>query len=184
MAAVPLDNSIFNWHGNLRGPENSVFKGGVFHVSITFPPNYPVSPPTITLFSDVPHPNVFGRSLCLDMLVKKNSKDAQLHEGWTSAYSVEGILVQLQSFLFDVHQNAEFSVDNKGNRIIDAKFKKAVDDANAFKCSECNHRGPIEPYPKFHDKDTEPEEYVVVREPKKLLEDEMMCFHSRTRLAE
>jgi len=47
VTAAPLDNSIFEWHGNLRGPENSAFKGGVFHISMTFPQNYPCSPPTV-----------------------------------------------------------------------------------------------------------------------------------------
>jgi len=63
-------------------------------------------------------------------------------------------------------------------------FKKAVEEANAFKCTECNHRGPIEPYPKFHEKDQEQESYVILRDPKKMLEEEFLCFHSRTRLAE
>lgn len=59
-----------------------------------------------------------------------------------------------------------------------------MEDANAFKCTECSHRGPIEPYPKFHDKDQDEEQYVVLREPKEMLRDEFFCYHSRTRLAE
>lgn len=48
--------------------------------------------------SDLPlHPNVFGRTLCLDMLQARNANQAT---GWTSAYSVLSIVVQLQSFLF------------------------------------------------------------------------------------
>jgi ubiquitin-protein ligase len=70
VTACPLDNSIFKWHGNLRGPEGSAFKGGVFHVSIEFPQNYPVSPPDVKLFTEIPHPNVFGKTICLDMLQK------------------------------------------------------------------------------------------------------------------
>lgn len=34
VTAAPSDNSIFEWCGNLRGPENSAFKGGVFHIHI------------------------------------------------------------------------------------------------------------------------------------------------------
>ena len=77
VTAAPLDNSIFEWHGNLRGPENSAFKGGVFHIALTFPQNYPCSPPTVRLMTSIPHPNVFGKSLCLDMLQKSNSKTAE-----------------------------------------------------------------------------------------------------------
>ena len=63
-------------------------------------------------------------------------------------------------------------------------YKKAVEEANAYKCTECSHRGPIEPYPKFHEKDQDEESYVVLRDPKKMLEDEFTCFHSRTKLSE
>lgn len=68
VSAAPLDDNFFVWHANLRGPEQSAYYGGVFHLSIAFPQNYPLSPPTISLKTEVPHPNVFGRSLCLDML--------------------------------------------------------------------------------------------------------------------
>ena len=37
VTAAPRDNSVFEWCGNLRGPDSSAFKGGVFHISITFP---------------------------------------------------------------------------------------------------------------------------------------------------
>lgn len=57
-----------------------------------------MSPPSITLFTDVTHPNVFGKTLCLDMLEGSGKR----YEGWTSAYTVESILIQLQSFLFEV----------------------------------------------------------------------------------
>ena len=68
-------------------------------MEITFPDNYPVSPPSIRLFTKVPHPNVFGTTLCLDMLQPGGNA---WYEGWTSAYTAESILIQLQSFLFEV----------------------------------------------------------------------------------
>jgi ubiquitin-conjugating enzyme E2 J1 len=37
VAARPLSNSLYQWHGNLRGPEGSQFEGGVFHIEINFP---------------------------------------------------------------------------------------------------------------------------------------------------
>lgn len=64
------------------------------------------------------------------------------------------------------------------------KFKKAVEEANAFKCPKCSHRGPIEPYPKFHEKDQDEDSYVVLRDPKKMLEEEFLCYHSKTKLSE
>ena len=40
-----LENSLFLWHGNLRGPKDTPYEGGVFHLEIEIPENYPNSPP-------------------------------------------------------------------------------------------------------------------------------------------
>jgi ubiquitin-protein ligase len=53
VSARPLSSSLYTWHGNLRGPVGSPFEGGVFHIEITFPQNYPVSPPSIRLFTAI-----------------------------------------------------------------------------------------------------------------------------------
>lgn len=102
VAAVPMDDDLFTWHANIKGPDHTVYAGGVFHMVITFPQNYPVSPPSINLSTTLPHPNVFGNTLCLDMLQPRTGKSQ--YEGWNSAYTVESILIQLQSFLFEGHR--------------------------------------------------------------------------------
>jgi hypothetical protein len=66
-----------------------------------------------------------------------------------------------------------------------AKYKKAVDEANAYKCPTTPHRGALEPWPKFNEKEQDIDEYVLVdADEKDLLRGEFLCFHSRTRLAE
>lgn len=72
VSAEPLSNSLYTWHGNLRGPVGTPFEGGVFHFELVFPNNYPVSPPTIRAFTTIPHPNVFGTTICLDILDANN----------------------------------------------------------------------------------------------------------------
>lgn len=99
VSAAPRDNNFYVWCANIRGPENTAYEGGVFHLEITFPQNYPLSPPSIKLSTPIPHPNVFGTTLCLDML--QPSGEAW-YQGWCSAYTVESVLMQLQSFLFEV----------------------------------------------------------------------------------
>ena len=113
VSAAPTDNDFFTWHANLRGPETSAFYGGVFHLEIVFPKNYPCSPPTIRLMTEIPHPNVFGSNICLDMLQPKN-KSSGWYDGWSSAYSVESILIQLQSFLFEVPRIKRDFTDRTG----------------------------------------------------------------------
>ena len=100
VSAKPLDNDMFKWHANIKGPDTSAFYGGVFHLEIIFPQNYPCAAPSVRLMTEVPHPCVSSRMIKLDMLENKK-KDAGWYEGWSSAYTVESILIQLQSFLFE-----------------------------------------------------------------------------------
>lgn len=72
---------------------------------IKFPDNYPEAPPKVNLCTVIEgHPNVFDWGeeypyICLDMLKGHTSKTP--YEGWSSAYSVLSLLLQLQSFLFE-----------------------------------------------------------------------------------
>ena len=32
ISALPMENNLYEWHGNLRGPAGSPWAGGVFHI--------------------------------------------------------------------------------------------------------------------------------------------------------
>ena len=64
------------------------------------------------------------------------------------------------------------------------KYKKAVDEANAYKCDKCKHKGPIEPYPAFNTKETDLESFVMLKDAKTLLAEEFVCYHTRARVPE
>ena len=110
IAAEPLneDTNMFEWHANLVGPPQSSYEDICFHFKIKVPQNYPAAPPKIEICSYFEHPNVFGKWICLDMLVGEwipDDRKTQSHKdvgyGWTPAYGIQSILVQLQAFLFD-----------------------------------------------------------------------------------
>jgi len=42
VSAAPTDDDFFTWHANIRGPETTAFYGGVFHLEIKFPKDYPM----------------------------------------------------------------------------------------------------------------------------------------------
>ncbi|KAH7355126.1 hypothetical protein BKA65DRAFT_234302 [Rhexocercosporidium sp. MPI-PUGE-AT-0058] len=63
---------------------------GPMHLTIDFPKDFPLSPPRIRMDSDVHHPNIFGSYICASIL---NTK-----EGYTPAYTLKGIAIQLLSF--------------------------------------------------------------------------------------
>jgi ubiquitin-protein ligase len=169
VTARPTDKDIFTWRGNLRGPEGTPYHGGVFHIEIKFTELYPTEPPTIRLMTPLTHPNVFGTSICLDML---NSKDRVLYQGWTSGYTVESILIQLQSFLFE-----------KPPKDSEEKIKEEVKLANEFKDLAINHKGPLSPYPPFNHKEKDLDNFILDMKDMDLLEQETVCFYTRLRLS-
>jgi ubiquitin-protein ligase len=87
-----MHDDMYTWHGNLRGPEDSAWKGGVFHFTMSIPRNYPVSPPSINLCTPIPHPNVFGNTICVDFL-QSNTVNGLYESGWVPAYTIEAMLL-------------------------------------------------------------------------------------------
>lgn len=174
VAARPQHGNMYLWHANLRGPEGTPYEGGVFHLTMTFSTKYPDEPPIIRLSTPIPHPNVFGSELCLDML-EKNRK--VLYQGWTSAYSVLSILIQLQSFLF------ETPVDYKKHR---KAYTDAVRQANELVIEDIGHNGPLSPWPPFISREVENnlENYKIKKTEKELIYEELVCFHTKLSIAE
>ncbi|KAK0119666.1 hypothetical protein ONS95_011103 [Cadophora gregata] len=63
---------------------------GNMHLTIDFPTSFPLAPPRIRMDSDVHHPNIFGSYICASIL--------NTEEGYTPAYTLKGIAIQLLSF--------------------------------------------------------------------------------------
>jgi ubiquitin-protein ligase len=106
-AACPLLTSdgdiadLFEWHVNIMST-NGALRGTPFHFIMKFPKNYPDRAPKVTPATYIAHPNVFGDYICLDILTMSEETTTTAYRGWTNAYTVSSILVQLQSFLFEV----------------------------------------------------------------------------------
>ncbi|TFL07578.1 ubiquitin-conjugating enzyme E2 [Pterulicium gracile] len=85
------DGNLFEWAGTIEGPNETIYAGLSFRIKILFPPNYPYVPPAITFETPCYHPNfdLTSGGICLDILQDK----------WSAVYSVQTILLSLQSLL-------------------------------------------------------------------------------------
>ncbi|KAJ3379292.1 hypothetical protein HDU84_006798 [Entophlyctis sp. JEL0112] len=89
----PLESNLLEWHYLITGPDDSPYKGGMYWGKLTFPPDYPFSPPSIQMITPSGRfkPSV---RLCLSM--------SDYHpETWCPGWNVGAILTGLLSFMLE-----------------------------------------------------------------------------------
>ncbi|KAF0976756.1 hypothetical protein FDP41_004051 [Naegleria fowleri] len=191
--ACPVsEKNLFTWHCNLKG--YGAYEGGIFHIIMNFPQEYPQKPPTITLCTRIEHPNVFGNTVCLDML-QENS--GEKYSGWSTAYTVQSILVQLQAFLFeaDVSRVLANIQDPKTYEQKKKEWHSAVKWSVEQSRNYCDrsitpyHLPPHKPYPNFPE-DAEETKHLFVENKEQstksseeieaiAAKSELVCFFTR-----
>ncbi|CAB9502388.1 enzyme E2 2 [Seminavis robusta] len=142
ISAAPT-SSIFEWHCNLR-PDHGPYASTIIHLILQFTEDYPHKPPRVKLCSWMNHPNVFsGGYICLDMIQPWGQRYPQPYTGWTSAYSVLSLLLQLQSFLFaeNIPQIYGTAKGLLGGRRSKGKIGDAIHRAQQFTCAVYTHDG-------------------------------------------
>ena len=93
-AGLVDESNLFRWTATLLGPVDSPYAGGVFHLDIVVPTDYPFKPPHIKFTTKVYHPNINAQGgICLDIL-----KDQ-----WTPALSIAKVLLSIVSLLTDAN---------------------------------------------------------------------------------
>ena len=119
----------------------------MWHFTITIPEQYPTKAPRARLCTYMDHPNVYGAWICLDMLEdqwipdSRTQSKADKYCGWTTAYTMHAVLLQLQAFLTDKAK------DGRGKRRGQVDYMRSS--AKKFTCKECGHRQshPVPPLP-------------------------------------
>ena len=69
--AVPKnENDVRFLFGTIKGPEDTVYEGGVFNIDIQIPSSYPFEPPKMKFITKIWHPNISSQTgaICLDIL--------------------------------------------------------------------------------------------------------------------
>lgn len=90
VSAFPEGENFFKWIGTINGPDDTVYKGQKYKLSLEFPNSYPYTAPVVKFITPCFHPNVdLSGAICLDILKEK----------WSALYDVRTILLSIQSLL-------------------------------------------------------------------------------------
>ena len=87
------DADIRKVEGFIRGPPDTPYENGIFHLSIRLPNEYPFKPPQVTFVTKIYHPNIrtTGGYICLDVLA----------QAWSPTMTLKSMLLSLQLLLQD-----------------------------------------------------------------------------------
>ena len=87
-SAGPEEDDLSMWAAQIVGPVGTPYEGGLFELSIRFPPSYPFVPPSIKFTTRIYHCNISSSGeICLDIL----------KENWSPALTICKVLLSICS---------------------------------------------------------------------------------------
>ncbi|KXX74763.1 SUMO-conjugating enzyme ubc9 [Madurella mycetomatis] len=96
------------------------------HLSVFFHDRYPLSPPRVRMDTSIIHPNVFSGYICASIL--------NTHEGYTPAYTLKGIAIQLLSFF------GSDSLEQAHGGTVDLGQFRGMTAYQPYHCRQCHFR--------------------------------------------
>jgi len=145
--------------------------------------------PSATVLSPLPHPHVIQGKICLDILsdyesyfrnMDNNNRVNTKGVGWSSAYTVQTLLVQLQAFLMELD-------DEEGKITLGpylSQIPEAVKASKNFKCDSCPHQ-PAAPWPPLPGLEAALAPHPVASSSElDIIKSELICYHNRTSFTE
>jgi len=111
-----MNENVFEWNVALTVLNtDSLYHGGYFKAKMTFPKNYPYSPPDFKFLRSLYHPNIYkDGKLCISILHAPGEDEMsgeRASERWSPAQRVESVLLSIISLLDDAECSSPANVD-------------------------------------------------------------------------
>jgi ubiquitin-conjugating enzyme E2 G1 len=130
-AGLKHSDNLFIWSVMIMGPPETLYEGGCFVATLTFPSNYPQAPPALRFDTPIWHPNVWedGR-VCISILHEPGEDKygyERPEERWLPIHTVESILLSVISMLASPNPDSPANLEAaKEYRAYPELFKKKV----------------------------------------------------------
>ena len=114
-AGLVDDSNLFEWEVFIVGPSETLFEGGFFKATLSFPEDYPNKPPVMTFTTPMWHPNVYSDGkVCISILHPPGDDEygyEKSSERWLPIHSVESILLSVISMLSAPNDESPANLD-------------------------------------------------------------------------
>ncbi|KAG4085320.1 ubiquitin-conjugating enzyme E2 G2-like protein [Neocallimastix lanati (nom. inval.)] len=109
------ETDFFKWEALISGPEKTPYEGGIFPAILTFPNDYPLSPPVMEFTCEMWHPNIYKNGKVCISILHAPGNDPNMYESsnerWSPVQSVEKILLSVVSMLAEPNDESPANVD-------------------------------------------------------------------------
>lgn len=101
--AAPMNaENLYLWQAKVAGPVGTCFEGGVFHLEISYPAEYPFKPPKLLFKTKIYHPNIDeDGEICLSLL----------KEQWKPGVTTEKVLLSVLALLAEPNPETPLVVE-------------------------------------------------------------------------
>ncbi|KAJ9062977.1 ubiquitin conjugating enzyme Ubc7/UbcP3 [Entomophthora muscae] len=116
ITAGPIsEDNFFEWEALIAGPDDTPFEGGLFSATLSFPKDYPLSPPKMKFTCPMFHPNVYANGEVCISILHAPGEDPNMYESsserWSPVQSVEKILLSVVSMLAEPNDESGANID-------------------------------------------------------------------------
>ena len=110
------ENNFYKWSVVIFGPTDTLYEGGFFKAILTFPEDYPNSPPQMKFTTKMWHPNIYqDGKVCISILhppgTDKFNEQEKAEERWRPSLGAEEILLSVISMLNDPNPDSPANID-------------------------------------------------------------------------
>ena len=110
------ENNFYKWSVVIFGPTETIYEGGFFRAILTFPEDYPNSPPQMQFTTKMWHPNIYkDGKVCISILhppgTDKFNEQEKAEERWRPSLGAEEILLSVISMLNDPNPDSPANID-------------------------------------------------------------------------